>query len=134
MIQRIQSILLFISAITTACFLFVFPYYITQDAEPVLAMDNTLLLILGGLSMLLSLVTIFLYKDRKKQMTLCTVNMVAVLASCAWIIYSMYQIQDTIKDAGLGTYTIAISYILISFAKKYIKKDQDLVDSVDRIR
>lgn len=84
--------------------------------------------------MLLSLVTIFLYKDRKKQITLCTVNMVAILASCAWIIYSMSQIQDTIKDAGLGTYIIAVSYILISFARKYIKKDQNLVDSVDRIR
>ena len=134
MIQRIQSILLFASAITTACFLFVFPYYITLDKVAVLAMDNTVLLGSGGLSLVLSLVTIFMFKDRKKQMLLCTVNMVTILASCAWVMYSMSQLGDTIEANGIGVYSIAISYVLVSFARKNIKKDQELVDSVDRIR
>ncbi len=134
MIQRIQSILLFISAITTACFLFVFPYYITLDQTAVLAMDNMILLGLGILSLALSLITIFLFKDRKKQLLLCTINKGLILASCAWVIYSMYDIQDTIQANGFGVYFIAFSYILVAFAKKNIKKDQDLIESVDRIR
>jgi len=134
MIQRIQSILLFISAITTACFLFVFPYQTTVEDVHVLAMDNTVLLILGILSLLISMVTIFLFKDRKKQILMSSVNMGLILATCAWIIYSMYEVQDTVKDYGLGIYFIAISYILVSFAKKQIQKDQDLIESVDRIR
>ena len=134
MIQRIQSILLFLSAITTACFLFVFPYYVTLDQTPHLAMDNIILMILGLVSMALSLVTIFMFKDRKKQMLLSTVNKGVILVTCSWVIYSMYQIQDTIADNGIGVFAIAISYVLVSFARKYIKKDQDLVDSVDRIR
>ena len=134
MIQRIQSILLFISAITTACFLFVFPYYITKDETVVLAMDNSILLGLGILSLILSIVTIFLFKDRKKQMLLCMINKGVILASCAMVIYSMYEIQETIKANGFGVYFIAISYIFVAFARKYIKKDQDLIESVDRIR
>ncbi len=134
MIQRIQSILLFISVITTACFLFVFPYYITLDDAPIMAMDNMILLGLGAISMILSLITIFLFKDRKKQMMLCTVNIITILITCAWVIYSMYTIQDTIQANGFGVYFIAFSYIAISFARKNIKKDQALVDSVDRIR
>lgn len=84
--------------------------------------------------MILSLLTIFLFKDRKKQLLLSTINKGLILVSCAWVIYSMYSIQDTIKASGIGIYSIAISYVFVSFARKYIKKDQDLVDSVDRIR
>jgi len=134
MIQRIQSLFLFLSVITTACFLFVFPYYITLEEVPALAMDNILLLILGGLSLILSLVTLILFKDRKKQLLLSTINKGVILATCAAVIYSMYEVQDTIMDNGIGVFSIAISYILVSFARKHIKKDQDLIDSVDRVR
>ena len=97
-------------------------------------MDNTLLLSIGGLSIGLSLVTIFLFNNRKLQIKLCLVNKILIIANCGWLIYSMYQIQDQIAESGFGIYALALAYVMLAFASQAIKKDEALVSSVDRIR
>ncbi|MGB0427541.1 MAG: DUF4293 domain-containing protein [Flavobacteriales bacterium] len=134
MIQRKQSLFLFLSAFLAACYLFVMPYYVDKEGLAFLAMNNVLLLAIGSLSIGLSLMTIFLFKNRKLQIKLCLANKILIIANCAWLIYSMYQIQDQIAKEGFGIYALALAYVMLAFASSAIKKDEALVSSVDRIR
>ena len=81
--------------------------------------------ILGGLIAGLSTANIFQYKNRKKQMTVCTLG---ILLLVLWVAYFCY---DHFYMHGGAT---SVSIILFWMAKKGIKHDDDLVRSADRLR
>lgn len=96
-------------------------------------------MILAGLGALLALVAIFKFKDRKQQMLLCKINMlVQALLIAAIFMYFDAAINEAGIESeanyGIGTFLPLISLILCFLADKAIKKDDDLVKSVDRIR
>ncbi len=87
----------------------------------------------------LILVNIFMFKNRKLQMKLTQLSgiLLAILLGGGY-----YLIGDNlgVNDiSGHGTFTfyfwlIVLSIILNALARIYIKKDEDLVRSVDRLR
>ena len=92
-------------------------------------------------SSLVALVSIFLYKNRKNQLKLGLLNMVFIL------VYALVLVFKTIPDAGkivgaaaekgsygLGVFMIIGALILNFLASRFIRKDEELVRSVDRIR
>ena len=92
--------------------------------------------VLGGISALILLVNIFLYNKRKLQVK---INYLIIFASVLLIGLSIYQNgflsgekQFSEKDIKLLVPVISIVFLLI--ANKYIKRDERLVKSVDRIR
>ena len=95
-----------------------------------------LILVLIGI---VALITAWMYKARKKQMTLCKVML---LLSLAWVGLFLSGINTlrTLTGAGfqfrLYPFTAAIVLIplLIVFALRGIKKDDELVRSADRLR
>lgn len=82
---------------------------------------------------LLSVVDIFLYKNRKLQMRLCSW---AMLFDFLWYAYYVAFYIDLYAPMHVrfAACLPLVSCILLLLAKKGIKADDDLVKSMDRIR
>ena len=148
MIQRIQSLYLLICAILPIVFIWliyqnnlfdiILAFYISFDIIFILS------LALNVLTSIISFVTIFYYKRRKTQFVLCRLNILlnfSILA-CFYFVY--------IQDFGLNFYVTEelfrmeifdivnlipiICIFLLVAANRAIKKDEDLIKSMDRIR
>lgn len=153
MIQRIQSIYLLLVAILNGL-LFVLPLnemvsgshilrlsinglYDITEKENILVADLFPLLAIVSVSILLSVIAIFLYKNRKVQMRIAIYNSALGLGTTFLTLFYAYQISTT-NETELGFsigLLIPITGSILSFlAFKAIKKDDDLVKSVDRIR
>ena len=97
------------------------------------------LFLLVAVSAVLALVTIFMYKNRKLQMTLCST---ILLFSVLWYIdfvLIFFGVVPVIDEAGkmqlhFGACLPLIAIILTFMAKKGVEADEKLVRAADRIR
>lgn len=136
MIQRIQTLYLFLAVIVAGGLPFVFNLWKTSSETLVYAFDEPMLL--GGfvLSGVLSLISIFLFKNRKLQFV---INRLTIILNFILLIALVYRSLNLPGDAevsekGIGIFLPIISIVMIVLANKAIKKDEDLVKSVDRLR
>ena len=139
MIQRKQTLWLLLSTISSAL-TFKFPFYTgvvapgTQGVEgpDLTATDNLLLIVLTILIVALSAITIFLFKDRKKQVwysiggLLCSVGLIV-----AYLSYSRNFSQGTFALTSILTLLAAIGFF---FAIRGIRHDQKLIKDLNRLR
>ena len=129
MIQRIQSIWLFI-AVLGAVFL-----YITStdlDAElkaPIMLISCCILIILEGLSL-------FGYKNRKRQRVLNRLSIILNALLLGVLSYWLLKLSGGINfpEKGIEPVFPIISIIALQIANRYIRKDERIVKSVDRLR
>ena len=157
MIQRIQTIYLFLAAILMAMTLLMpLATFVYDGHESVLsafgitaATGNytapifyclTALLILPTL---LPVVIIFLYKKRLLQIRLCVSEIILLLGSLAFIGVFCWRFYDRIASLantevlfslGWAAFMPIIAIILVILAIRGIAKDEALVRSLDRIR
>lgn len=94
----------------------------------------TVLQVLGGLTAGLGFADIFQYKDRKKQMTVCTMGMLLLVVWVALFCYDHFYIHGGAVMYPLYAILPVVSIVLFWMAKKGIKHDDDLVKSADRLR
>ena len=138
MIQRIQSMWLFLATIFGAL-TYRLPFYsglkkVKDVVQPVKlhASYDFVIMILTALIIILSLVTLFSYKDRKTQLPLSIVN---IILSFVLIVLYFLQIQKfesgTISLWSLFAFAIPIFLFL---AARGIWNDQKIIKSLDRIR
>jgi hypothetical protein len=138
MIQRQQSLWLLLAAV--ASFLsFKFPFYTGNILENNISRfeeleggSNFFLLILTGASVLISAITIFLYKDRKTQFKLAIGGVVLSI-----ILLILYFVQlKKFTNGNFALTAIFVFAILIGYmmAAKGIWKDEKLVKSLDKLR
>jgi len=152
MIQRIQTIYLLAASILLglmiqnpiASFLIddkvydLLSYKLVNSAdEKDMIFTNYPLAVLIGIAAVLALVTIFFYKNRKLQMRFTLFNWILTLSIYIMIGYYYYQIQS-VKEV-LFTFRVQIVFPLIAFillflAFKGIKKDEEIIQSLNRIR
>ncbi len=153
MIQRIQTVYLFLAAIVIFM-IFWFPlaevliegviytfkyrgiYEISSDKTE-LIIQALPLAVLYGLVMLISIVSIFLYKKRVLQMRLSVLNILLLIGSYAlayYYIYAAFKGADTVINPGIASIFPIIAAILTYLAFRGISKDEKLVRSLDRIR
>ena len=97
------------------------------------------LFLLQCVTAILSLVTIFLFNNRKLQMSLCSVALLFDALWCvdyALILFGIIPIPEVEgkMSLGLGTCLPVVSLILIWMAKKGVEHDEKLVKAADRIR
>lgn len=139
MIQRIQSLWLLLAAIVAAL-LFYFGYYKTPAASLTLLNSNYIGAILDGLSVLLSVYTIFMFKKRNLQLNLIWLN---ILANIGLLVCIFLKINDTHSLTGTantnGTFAIGafipiVTLILLFVARAGIRKDEKLIKSLNRLR
>jgi hypothetical protein len=136
MIQRQQTLWLLLATIC-AFLSFQWPVFtgnkIDNPAEKVIVdgASSLFLIVFTGASLVLSLVTIFLFKDRKMQSRLCLVG-VAV----SFLILLFYYLEIKSLTGTLALSSILVILIPISFfmAFRGIRADQRLVKSLDKLR
>ena len=87
-------------------------------------------------SSILSLVTIFLYKNRKLQFVIGRIIILMNLFLLGLLIYLSLTLsgETIVSEKGIGMFLPILVVLLIVLANKAIKKDEDLVKSVDRLR
>nr|WP_321236957.1 DUF4293 domain-containing protein [uncultured Psychroserpens sp.] len=136
MIQRIQTIYLLLSAAVSAGLIFVLHLWTNSEDVPVFAKDEYLYLGLFLGSALLSLISIFSFKNRKFQFVLGRLNIILNFILLGFFVYQLLMPpgESNISEKGVGIFIPILSIVLLVLANKAIKKDEDLVKSVDRLR
>jgi len=137
MIQRIQSVYLLIAAIASAGLIFVFHLWKTNEGVLVFALDELLYFGLFLGSGVLSLILIFMFKNRKSQFVLGRLNIILNFILLGLFVYRSLSLSGEASDVsekGIGILLPIFSIVFIALANKAIKKDEDLVKSVDRLR
>ena len=150
MIQRIQTVYLFLSALFTALLLFLpLAVGVTVPGGPVRATlwgwtdpasadslsSGAVHWIAGGLSVLvlaLALVTIFGFRNRPLQKKLCVVQVVLLLVVCGLL--GSFAAPLSAWSLSAASVFPVVSLILTLLAMRGISKDERLVRSLDRIR
>lgn len=129
MLQRIQSVFLFISSVITPIMIFFVPIFELESKE-MFASDFLWAKVFLFISTLLSLISITLYKNRKKQILLCSFSRTQITIALILLLF-LYKKQMNVKIELL---LFAIPYILLILSSYFIKRDDKLVKSSDRIR
>ncbi|QTE22284.1 DUF4293 domain-containing protein [Polaribacter cellanae] len=143
MIQRIQTIYLLLASAISGGLIFVFDLWENLKRE-VFAFDllssNSLSLkiipILFLVSAILTFIAIFLYKNRKLQFVIGRLAILVNLILLGLSIYLSLNLsgETAVSEKGIGMFIPILAILLIVLANKAIKKDEDLVKSVDRLR
>ena len=130
MIQRIQSVYLVVAAVA-AIAVPLAPGLIVPDGwswyTPVKAAASILIAV--G-----CLVAIFLYKDRVRQRGLVTLDVWLAAALAVMIIVSTLLAGALVFSAMWPALLSIVAFVLLSLARGAIKKDIELVRSMDRLR
>lgn len=137
MIQRIQTIYLFIAFIITGVLPFIFPLWTLTDGKSYFFMQNQFYAILFGLSTTLSILSILSYKKRQTQFVLGRLNIILNLILLGLFLYHSLNLSGetpVVSEKGIGMFLPIIAIVALVLANKAIKKDEDLVKSVDRLR
>jgi hypothetical protein len=143
MLQRIQTIYLILTSAVSGGLIFVFSLWNTLKEQIfVLNLFFSELLMLRVIpimfitSAVLSFVTIFLFKDRKLQFVLGRIIILINLFLLALLIYLSLTLpgEASVSEKGIGMFLPILAILLLVLANKAIKKDEDLVKSVDRLR
>lgn len=155
MIQRIQTVYLFLVVVFTLLFLFlpigaldiagtihqiktwgIFPQPET-DSLDYNGLLGTVSLISAIVVILLSVFTTLQYKNRQKQIKLGKLNILLNVLLVVAVFFYLDSIRagfEQVFSFGIGVLFPLLSMILILMANRAIKKDEDLVRSADRLR
>ncbi|MBN7811378.1 DUF4293 domain-containing protein [Algoriphagus sp. H41] len=109
------------------------------DGEVISATSKWYLAALAAFAGLLALISIFQYKDRGRQMMLNMVNSLLMVGLVATTFLTTNGLNSELGIEVSGTYKIGFWAILVAMvcnmvANRFIRKDEALVRSVDRIR
>ncbi|MEX0721061.1 MAG: DUF4293 family protein [Balneolaceae bacterium] len=135
MIQRIQTVFLVIAALLNLTVYFT-PIYEKALNDPHLwiGLGLAISLLIG---MALSVISIFLYADRQNQIVWvkrAALFQIIALGFCVGVLFSLGGIGTYLWDETLGTALVVLALIFQVLALRFIKKDDELVRSMDRIR
>ena len=153
MIQRKQSLWLLIAAFLNSGALYFDLYKYSTSGNRMLLDKEVLVntsdhirvishypaLLIAVVMTLLPLATIFMYRQRKRQVAMTFVSMLAVLS---FISMELKMVSDIPKlpyppineSYGIGAILPAISLVFLVLAIVGIRRDEKLVKSVDRLR
>lgn len=134
MIQRIQSIYLLLAALFSGAVAFFVPFFVSGDKVLPL-LHFPVFTAAFVLSALISLFSIFRYKNRQQQVVAGRLNIIINFVIFGFLIYYWYQkFSLAPENMQLGIFIPVIVVILISLANRGIMKDELLVRSMDRLR
>lgn len=149
MIQRIQSIYLFISGMSLSALFLAFMDFAglkpEAEAQRTLALsdgvinleDNNIAMICTFAAIAMFIAAIFLYRNRSLQMKVVAVSMIltmVVFLIAVWLLMTYMKLagNDLLPGPGLVSPVLAIIFGWLS--NRSIRKDEALVKSMDRLR
>lgn len=157
MIQRIQTVWLFVAALVLLG-LFQFPYvsyidlvglgrklYVTGEYSAVnndtVKQSSHLLQTIATIVLaLIPVATIFMFKDRKRQLKMVYVTIILIAVFAVWLLFSANNTLATISQTvgadniGVGFFLLPVAIIFLAMAIGGIRKDEKLIKSADRLR
>lgn len=130
MIQRIQTVFLFLISITSVLGLFFFPpIYFPDLGLPIPMVLKSYLILTAALAFL----TLLLFKSRKTQLLMNRLHFFVQILAVAGLVYCMVNTDDlNVYLPWLVMPLLAL--ILLILSSRFIKKDEDLIRSIDRLR
>ncbi|SHF73129.1 protein of unknown function [Flavobacterium segetis] len=137
MIQRIQTVYLFLAFVITGILLFFIPLWTMSNNKAFYFMQSETYTILLGLSTTLSILSILSYKKRQNQFVVGRLNIILNLILLGLFVYRSLNLSGetpAVSEKGIGMFLPVFAIVLLVLANKAIKKDEDLVKSVDRLR
>jgi succinate-acetate transporter protein len=136
MIQRIQTIYLLLAAAVSGGLIFVVSLWVDGEGNEVVAMDENTYFGAFVLSAITSIVAIMLYKNRKLQTVVNRLNILLNLILLGVFVYRVLTMSGAtaVAEKGIGMFIPILSIVLLVLANKAIRKDEQLVKSVDRLR
>lgn len=134
--QRIQTLYMSVVVLLAVCLLFVFEVGVDANGVTLLGKDIVLVFFQSVLTILIVIVAIMQFKNRQNQFVL---NRVAILIQFFLLGFFVYRAlsmpgEGLTSEKGIGAFVPIVSIVLLALANRAIKKDEDLVKSVDRIR
>lgn len=135
MIQRSQTIFLALSVISSFLVYFT-PVYDKAMQDPQMWIGYGLASGLA-LAMILSMFSIFKYSDRKSQIKWVKIAMLFQLVGIGFalgVLFSLGGIGTYLWDEAIGAGLAVLGLLFQGLANRSIKKDLELVRSIDRIR
>lgn len=144
MIQRIQTLYILSVFVITGVLTNFISFFTLNQGEGLFLTNtftnNSVLLKSVGVffvvAALLSLIAVFSYKKRQNQFVVNRINILINFYLLSVLIYLSLTLpgETQISEKGIGIYFPIVNIILLVMANKAIKKDEDLVKSVDRLR
>ena len=162
MIQRIQTIFLFVAAVAMICMLFFPIWQKVNEARTEMALMNAISLsymqldadgemiekaskdtfyiaILAVISAVIAGFSIFQYNNRLRQIQLGAANSFIVFVTMMVCLYFTLKSEAVLEPKIQGTYLIGFYFPVVALlcnmlANRFIRRDEQLVRSADRIR
>lgn len=130
MIQRIQTIW---TALAVLASLFL---YVTSFDVELLDSNIPIMSILCFIVGVLGILSIFSFKNRKRQIMLNTINIFINALLIGLLVFWLLNLSGgiSIPEKGIEPLFPFLSIVFLVLANKNIKKDERLVKSVDRLR
>ncbi|MCU0450922.1 MAG: DUF4293 domain-containing protein [Bernardetiaceae bacterium] len=157
MIQRIQTVFLFLVMVALVLMLF-FPLWQKQQAatqqmaeftvlslthqkagQTVVAKNTIYLAIMAGVGMVLAAMSLFSYKNRHLQVRINLLNTLVLAVMLLAAAFLSLQGEKFFEPAvrgqyGLGFYMPGLALVFNALATRFIRRDEALVRSADRLR
>lgn len=162
MLQRIQTLFLAVALGTIAACFFI-PFWTYNSSSGSFSIDVTLfginyirgsadtvfintepiktlpLIVIAGVNAILAIAGIFYYKNRTTQIKINNYNMFLTLIFIGTIyLWIPYMVEQRIPNAdavwNYGLILPLLTFLSLLFANRFIKKDEKLVKSADRLR
>lgn len=136
MIQRIQTIYLIVSALILGALYMWFPVVLGEDGSLIIERSEPLVFGLIFLSVALSIISILSFRKRQTQFVLNRLNIISNFVLLGVFVYRSLTLsgETLVSEKGIGIFLPIISIVFLVLANKAIKRDEDLVKSVDRLR
>ena len=136
MIQRIQTVFLFVVILLTGVLPFWVNLWSDANGEEIYANNEIMVSGIFYVSAVLAMIAILLFKNRKNQFVLNRLNMILNLFLLGFFVYRSLNLsgETSVSEKGIGMLIPVFSIVLLVLANRAIKKDEDLVKSVDRLR
>ena len=130
MIQRVQSLFLFFSAICSITIVYTFPV-LQDDTNIYLLKDHfSDARLFVFLSAALSIFAIFQFKNRSRQQLIASIARLMITIAFFLIVF-LHREEEVF---GIGMILLIVPFITLIAANFFIRKDEKLVKSSDRIR
>ena len=136
MIQRIQTVYLLISGLVMGGLYLWFPVISDEAGNTVISKAEPLVFGLIFASIALTIIAILNFKKRQLQFVLNRLNIISNFVLLGVFVYRSLTVsgETLVSEKGIGVLLPIISIVFLVLANKAIKRDEDLVKSVDRLR
>ena len=134
MIQRVQSLFFFFSAICSVTIIYAFPVLQDESASYLLKEHFANARLFVFLSVALSVFAIFQFRNRKRQQLIASAARLMITITFLIIVFLHKEEGVEERAFGIGLFLFFIPYLALFLAGYFVKKDEKLVKSADRVR